>query len=115
MHRFAGDERAVSDYLLNEIFDRLPVARRRFMLRTAVPKRLTPELAVELSGDPHAARVLSELEAANFLISSQDGKGATYRYHALLRDFLLARLAQTAADRTSVAATPNRALGLATR
>ena len=94
VHRFAGDERAVSDYLLNEIFDRLPESRRRFMLRTAVPKRLTPELAVELSGDPHAARVLSELEAANFLISSQAGQGATYRYHALLRDFLLARLAQ---------------------
>jgi len=94
VHRFAGDERAVSDYLLNEIFDRLPKSRRRFMLRTAVPKRLTPELSVELSGDPHAARVLSELEAANFLISSQADKGATYRYHALLRDFLLARLAQ---------------------
>ena len=94
VHRFAGDERAVSDYLLNEIFDRLPESRRRFMLRTAVPKRLTPELSVELSGDPHAARVLSELEAANFLISSQADKGVTYRYHALLRDFLLARLAQ---------------------
>ena len=64
------------------------------MLRTAVPKRLTADLAVELSGDPHAARVLSELETANFLISSQAGQGATYRYHALLRDFLLARLAQ---------------------
>src|SRR6188474_1085679 len=60
VQRFAGNERAVSDYLLNEIFDRLPESRRRFMLRTAVPKRLTPELSVELSGDPHAARVLSE-------------------------------------------------------
>ena len=95
VQRFAGDDRAVSDYLLNEILDRLPVARRRFVLRTAVPKRLTGDLAVELSGDPHAARVLTELENANFLISSQGGQGATYRYHALLRDFLLARLAQT--------------------
>ncbi len=94
VQRFAGDERAVSDYLLNEILDRLPIARRRFVLRTAVPKRLTADLAVELSGDPHAARVLGELETANFLISSQAGQGATYRYHALLRDFLLARLAQ---------------------
>ena len=94
VQRFAGDERAVSDYLLNEIFDRLPESRRRFVLRTAVPKRLAADLAVELSGDPQAARVLSELETANFLISSQAGQGATYRYHALLRDFLLARLAQ---------------------
>ena len=38
VHRFAGDERAVSDYLLNEIFDRLPESRRRFVLRTAVPQ-----------------------------------------------------------------------------
>jgi len=38
--------------------------------------------------------VLGELEAANFLVSSQDGKGATYRYHTLLRDCLLARLDQ---------------------
>ena len=94
VQRFAGDDRAVSDYLLNEILARLPEARRRFVLRTAIPKRITVDLAVELSGDPHAARVLGELEAANFLVSSQDGKGATYRYHALLRDFLLARLAQ---------------------
>jgi LuxR family maltose regulon positive regulatory protein len=34
------------------------------------------------------------LEAANFLISSHADQGAVYRYHALLRDFLLARLAQ---------------------
>ena len=38
VRRFAGDERAVSDYLLNEIFDRLAGARRRFMLRTAIPQ-----------------------------------------------------------------------------
>src|SRR5918994_647363 len=94
VQRFAGDDRAVSDDLLNEILARLPEARRRFVLRTAVPTRITADLAVELSGDPHAAGVLGELEAANFLIPSQVGKRATYRYHALLRDFLLARLAQ---------------------
>ena len=94
VHRFAGDERAVSDYLLNEIFDRLPEGRRSFVLRTAVPRRLTPDLAVELSGDPNAARVLDELETANYLISSHADRDSAYRYHALLRDFLLARFAQ---------------------
>ena len=57
-------------------------------------KRLTPDLAVELSGDPNAARVLDELETANYLISSHADRDSAYRYHALLRDFLLARFAQ---------------------
>ncbi len=50
VHRFAGDDRAVSDYLLGEILERQPAARQTFLLRTSVPDLLTADLADELTG-----------------------------------------------------------------
>jgi LuxR family maltose regulon positive regulatory protein len=90
--RFAGDERAVADYLLTEILRRQPRKRLEFLLRTSVPEALTIELAADLSGDPAAGSVLSELESENFLVYGHEEHGDVYRFHALLRDFLRAQL-----------------------
>jgi LuxR family transcriptional regulator, maltose regulon positive regulatory protein len=90
--RFAGDERAVADYLLTEILRRQPRKRLEFLLRTSVPEALTIELAADLSGDPAAGRVLSELDSENFLVHGHEAHGDVYRFHALLRDFLRAQL-----------------------
>ena len=70
--RFAGDERAVADYLLTEILRRQPRKQLEFLLRTCVPDALTIELAVELSGDPAAGSVLRDLESENFLVSGHE-------------------------------------------
>jgi LuxR family transcriptional regulator, maltose regulon positive regulatory protein len=90
---FAGDERAVADYLLTEILDRQPADRREFLLRTCVPESLSAELAANLSGNRSAGRLLGELESENFFVSRHDEAGDVYRLHALLRDFLRANLA----------------------
>ena len=90
--RFAGDERAVADYLLTEIVRRQPRKQLEFLLRTSVPEAVTVELAAELSGNPAAGSVLSALESENFLVSAHEEGGDVYRFHALLRDFLRAQL-----------------------
>ncbi len=90
--RFAGDERAVADYLLREILERQSDRRREFLLRTCVADSLTDDLAQLLSGHPGAGRILAELESENFLVSGHDERGGVYRYHALLRDFLRAEV-----------------------
>jgi LuxR family transcriptional regulator, maltose regulon positive regulatory protein len=92
IERFAGDERAVADYLLREILERQPDRRREFLLRTCVADSLTDDLAQLLSGHPGAGRILTELESENFLVSGHDERGGVYRYHSLLRDFLRAEV-----------------------
>ena len=95
LRRFAGDDRAVADYLLNEILDRQPDRLREFLLRTSVPDTITAELADALTGRRDGGRVLAELAAANFLVSSHAGSEIRYRYHGLLLEFLRAQLRRT--------------------
>jgi LuxR family transcriptional regulator, maltose regulon positive regulatory protein len=90
--RFDGDDHEVADYLLTEVMDGLPAATRRFMLRTSVCTELSVGLAERLSDRMDAARVLDELGQRNAFIR-RVGRGRTdYRYHDLLRTFLLAEL-----------------------
>jgi len=95
LRRFAGDDRAVADYLLNEILDRQPDRLREFLLRTSVPDTITAELADALTGRRDGGRVLAELAGANFLVSGHEGSEIRYRYHGLLLEFLRAQLRRT--------------------
>ena len=95
LRRFAGDDRAVADYLLNEILDRQPDRLREFLLRTSVSDTLSAELADSLTGRRDGGRVLAELTAANFLVSGHVGSETSYRYHGLLLEFLRAQLQRT--------------------
>ncbi len=95
VRRFAGDDRAVADYLLGEVLERQTPDRQRFLLRTSVPDVLTAELAEELTGSRSAAADLGRLEADNFLISSDGDREVVFRYNGLLREFLRAELRRT--------------------
>jgi LuxR family transcriptional regulator, maltose regulon positive regulatory protein len=90
--RFDGDDHEIADYLLTEVMDGLPDATRRFMLRTSVCADLSVGLAQRLGDRMDAARILDELEQRN-AFTRRVGRGrASYRYHDLLRTFLLAEL-----------------------
>ena len=95
LRRFAGDDRAVADYLINEVLDRQTEQRREFLLRTSVPDVLTAELADELTGRRDAGRVLAALEAANLVVSNRTDAEVRYRYHGLLLEFLRAEIRRT--------------------
>ena len=92
VRRFAGDDRAVSDYLLGEVLERQTSARQTFLLRTSIPDVLTAELAGELTGSRTAEAELERLEGDNFLISGDGDQGSVFRYNGLLREFLRAEL-----------------------
>jgi LuxR family transcriptional regulator, maltose regulon positive regulatory protein len=89
---FAADDRAISDYLLNEVLDQQPEDLRTFLLRTSLPDRLTAELAADLSGRADAGAVLAELARRNLFLHRHGRQAGTYRYHALFRSFLQAEL-----------------------
>jgi LuxR family transcriptional regulator, maltose regulon positive regulatory protein len=94
VRRFAGDDRAVADYLAAEVLARLDDRQHHLLRLCALPELLTADLAVELTGDPAAADVLEELSRANVLVAPAQ-PGGWYRIHTLLRGYLLAQLHRT--------------------
>ena len=90
--RFDGNDHEIAAYLLTEVMDGLSGETRRFMLRTSVCADLSIGLAQQLSNRMDAAMVLDELEQRNAFTRRLGRDRASYRYHDLLRTFLLAEL-----------------------
>lgn len=89
---FAGDQRGIADYLVAEVLSRQPAELREFLVATSVAEELTGELAVALSGRPDAGAILDGLEHDNALVTRLGSRRMWYRYHALLRSYMLAEL-----------------------
>ena len=89
---FAGDDRFVVDYLVEEVLQRQSDETRRFLLQTSILDRLTGPLCdVVTEGDGGAAR-LTALDRANMFLVPLDDRRRWYRYHHLFADVLRARL-----------------------
>ena len=91
---FARDSRSVADYLVNEILARQPADVVDFLLDTSVVPEITVDLAARLSGREDAGALLGDLERVNALVTRLGKQGAWFRYHSLLREFLLAELSR---------------------
>jgi LuxR family maltose regulon positive regulatory protein len=86
--QFAGDDRALAEYLLTEVLAGHPADVRDFLLRTSIPDRLTLNLAKRLAPAADADELLVELEKENLFVSEIAGGPRGYRYHNLFRGFL---------------------------
>lgn len=89
---FAGDDRYVVDYLIEEVIKRQPGHIQEFLMRTAILTRLTAPLCDALVGGHTSIDVLSYLEETNLFLIPLDNKRQWYRYHQLFGDLLLYRL-----------------------
>lgn len=90
--RFAGNDRYIVDYLVEEVLQHQPDEVRRFLLHTAVLDRLTGPLCDALTGRDDGSRMLTTLERSNLFMVSLDDRREWYRYHHLFADVLQARL-----------------------
>jgi LuxR family maltose regulon positive regulatory protein len=89
---FAGDNRAVADYLLGEVLERQDPGVLDFLLATSTCEQLSADLARLLSGREDAGALLDGLERTNsFVTGIGDG---WYRYHPMLRQYLSAELSR---------------------
>jgi LuxR family transcriptional regulator, maltose regulon positive regulatory protein len=95
---FAGDSRAVADYLMGEILVRLPAAVLDLLRSVSVCDPLSAPLAAALSGRPDAGEVLDALEQDTSLVLSSGQGRLWYRVHPLLRSHLLADLRRRRPD-----------------
>ena len=89
---FAGDDRFVVDYLVEEVLQLQPDRVRRFLLQTSILPRLTGALCDALTGDADGAAMLETLERTNLFVVPLDDQRRCYRYHHLFADMLAARL-----------------------
>lgn len=92
LERFDGDERAVADYLVEEVLRRQTVESQRLLLETSTCSQIPLDLAERLTGRPDVGQVLDRLTRDNALTVLVGAQEPTYRYHELLRSYLQAEL-----------------------
>jgi LuxR family maltose regulon positive regulatory protein len=97
---FAGSNRYVLDYLVEEVFRQQSETIRSFLLQTSILERLTAPLCDALldKGEREKGKfagsqeILTHLEHANLFIVPLDTSRQWYRYHRLFADLLRHRL-----------------------
>jgi LuxR family maltose regulon positive regulatory protein len=90
--QFAGNDRYIVDYLVEEVLAHQPEGVREFLLQTAVLDRLTGPLCDAVTGRDDGDVMLLSLERANLFLVALDDRREWYRYHHLFADVLRARL-----------------------
>jgi LuxR family maltose regulon positive regulatory protein len=95
---FGASNRQVADYLTEEVLESLDGETKRFLARTAVLGRFTPELCDAVLERDDCRTRLAELERSNLLLISLEGEGNWYRYHHLFAELLRLELRETNGD-----------------
>jgi LuxR family transcriptional regulator, maltose regulon positive regulatory protein len=89
---FAGDDRYIVDYLVEEVLQRQPADVRSFLLQTSVLSRLTGPLCDAVTGTGGGKAMLEALDRANLFLVPLDDRRRWYRYHHLFADVLQVHL-----------------------
>jgi len=95
---FAGDDRYIVDYLVEEVLQRQTEQVRIFLLRTCLLDRLSGPLCDAVTGGPGGRAMLETLDRANLFLVPLDDSRHWYRYHHLFADMLRAHLLDERAD-----------------
>lgn len=95
---FAGDDRYIVDYLVEEVLARQPVEVRDFLLKTSLLERLSGPLCDAVTGRSNGKATLVALERANLFLVPLDDRRRWFRYHHLFADVLQAHLLDEHAD-----------------
>jgi ATP/maltotriose-dependent transcriptional regulator MalT len=96
---FAGDDRYIVDYLLEEVLQRQSEDVRSFLLQTSILRRLSGPLCDAVTGHDGGTAMLDALDRGNLFLVALDDRRQWYRYHHLFGDMLQARLLDEQPDR----------------
>jgi LuxR family transcriptional regulator, maltose regulon positive regulatory protein len=89
---FAGDDRHVVDYLVEEVLNRQSEQILNFLFQTSILNRLSKLLCDYVTNRTNSQEILEELERENLFTISLDSKRRWYRYHHLFAELLQQRL-----------------------
>lgn len=94
---FAGTDRQIVDYLIEEVLERLPDEIQEFLLCTSILDRLSASLSQLLvygeGTSDRCQEILEFLERNNLFTIPLDNRRSWYRYHPLFAELLRYRLA----------------------
>ncbi|GAB3526755.1 LuxR C-terminal-related transcriptional regulator [Arthrobacter monumenti] len=89
---FAGDDRYIVDYLVEEVLQSQPGDVQNFLLQTSILERLSGSLCDAVTGQDNGQARLAALDRGNLFVVPLDARRHWYRYHQLFADVLQARL-----------------------
>lgn len=89
---FAGSDRYIVDYLVEEVLQQASEEVRDFMFRTCFLERLSGPLCDAVTGSEGSKAMLHVLDRQNLFLVPLDDYRHWYRYHHLFADVLLAHL-----------------------
>ncbi|MEQ3552097.1 LuxR C-terminal-related transcriptional regulator [Pseudonocardia nematodicida] len=89
---FAGADRAVADYLADEVLSGVPPELRNLLGLLSIGDETPVDLAIVLAGRDDAAGLLARLERETALVVGVGPGRRSYRLHGLLRTYLAAEL-----------------------
>jgi LuxR family maltose regulon positive regulatory protein len=89
---FAGDDRYIVDYLVEEVLQSQPEPVRAFLLQTSILTRMNAALCDAVTGRGDGKAMLEALDRANLFLVPLDDRRRWYRYHHLFAEVLQARL-----------------------
>ena len=87
-----GDDRFISEFLRREVFGKLTPARRDFLKQSSVLEVLSSPICDFVLERTGSDRVLRSLVASSRFVMPHDRTDRWFRYHQMLREFLLAEL-----------------------
>ena len=88
----AENPRPLTEYLNESVLSRLPPHLRSFLIRLALLRSFSSNLASAATAESSAGLWLEELESRGIPITQSDDIDPKYTLHPLVRDFLLSRL-----------------------
>jgi LuxR family maltose regulon positive regulatory protein len=95
---FAGDDRYIVDYLVEEVLQRQSEDVRSFLLQTSILDRLSGPLCDAVTGRNGGKAMLEGLDRGNLFLVPLDDRRRWYRYHHLFADVLRAHLVDEQPD-----------------
>jgi ATP/maltotriose-dependent transcriptional regulator MalT/two-component SAPR family response regulator len=81
----------VFEYFAGEVFSRIDRDMQDFLMKTSFLPWMTPHTAESISGNKHAAKILSELNRRSCFTEKRTLPEIAYQYHPLFREFLISK------------------------
>jgi len=98
VRKFSGTDRAVAEYLAEEVLARQPPELRQFLQCTSVLRQLEPAICDYVLSTTGSAAILETLEQANAPLVRLGHGEPSYRYHSMFSGFLKQLLAREQPD-----------------
>jgi len=99
---FAGDNRYIVDYLVEEVLQHQPESVRSFLLQTSILDRLSGPLCDALTNQVDSTTLLNTLERGNLFVVPLDDTRYWFRYHHLFGDVIFARMLQEQSEQVPI-------------